>query len=66
MVHRCYCLVSIVFAVGFHLAANRATHEIAGADLSLRGITDAQALPGLVNQSQRMALTIPITAMMRC
>ncbi|EIM2851015.1 IS5 family transposase [Salmonella enterica] len=36
-----------------HLAADRATHEIICADLSLSGTTDAQALPGLINQTHR-------------
>lgn len=36
-----------------HLAADSATHEIICADLSLSGTTDAQALPGLVNQTHR-------------
>lgn len=35
------------------LAADSATHEIICADLSLSGTTDAQALPGLINQTQR-------------
>ena len=36
-----------------HLAADSATHEIICADLSLSGTTDAQALPGLINQTHR-------------
>ncbi len=36
-----------------HLAADSATHEILCADLSLSGTTDAQALPGLINQTHR-------------
>ena len=36
-----------------HLAADSATHEIICADLSLSGTTDAQALPGLMSQTQR-------------
>lgn len=36
-----------------HLAADRATHEIICADLSLNGTTDAQALPELINQTHR-------------
>lgn len=36
-----------------HLAADSATHEIICADLSLSGTTDAQALPGLLNQTHR-------------
>jgi len=36
-----------------HLAADGATHEIICADLSLSGTTDAQALPGLINQTHR-------------
>ncbi|KFX01446.1 hypothetical protein KU73_21910 [Pectobacterium wasabiae] len=36
-----------------HLAADSATHEIICTDLSLRGTTDAQALPGLINQTHR-------------
>lgn len=36
-----------------HLGADSATHEIICADLSLSGTTDAQALPGLINQTHR-------------
>lgn len=36
-----------------HLAADSATHEIICADLSLSGTTDAQILPGLINQTHR-------------
>lgn len=36
-----------------HLAVDSATHEIICADLSLSGTTDAQALPALINQTQR-------------
>nr|WP_238337574.1 transposase [Arsenophonus endosymbiont of Aphis craccivora] len=36
-----------------HLAADSVTHEIICADLSLSGTTDAQALPGLINQTHR-------------
>ncbi|MEY4475632.1 MAG: hypothetical protein RL248_1399 [Pseudomonadota bacterium] len=36
-----------------HLAADSATHEIICADLSFSGTTDAQALLGLINQTQR-------------
>lgn len=36
-----------------HLAADGVTHEIICADLSLSGTTDAQALPGLINQTHR-------------
>lgn len=36
-----------------HLAADGVTHEIICADLSLSGTTDAQALPGLMNQTHR-------------
>lgn len=36
-----------------HLAANSATFEIICADLSLSGTTDAQALPGLIQQTYR-------------
>jgi len=36
-----------------HLATDSATHEIICADLSLSGTTDAQALPELINQTQR-------------
>lgn len=36
-----------------HLAADSATHEIICANLSLSGTTDAQALPGLINQTHR-------------
>ncbi|WP_025246496.1 IS5 family transposase [Candidatus Sodalis pierantonius] len=36
-----------------HLAVDSATHEIICADLSLSGTTDAQALPGLINQTHR-------------
>ncbi|ECI0838820.1 IS5 family transposase [Salmonella enterica subsp. diarizonae] len=36
-----------------HLAADSITHEIICADLSLSGTTDAQALPGLINQTHR-------------
>ncbi|MGL9735933.1 MAG: transposase [Symbiopectobacterium sp.] len=36
-----------------HLVADSATHEIICADLSLSGTTDAQALPGLINQTHR-------------
>lgn len=36
-----------------HLAADSATHEIICSDLSLSGTTDAQALPGLINQTHR-------------
>ncbi|EAA8667818.1 IS5 family transposase [Salmonella enterica] len=36
-----------------YLAADSATHEIICADLSLSGTTDAQALPGLINQTHR-------------
>lgn len=36
-----------------HLAVDSATHEIICADLSLSGTTDAQALPGLMNQTHR-------------
>jgi hypothetical protein len=36
-----------------HLTADSATHEIICADLSLSGTTDAQALPGLINQTHR-------------
>lgn len=36
-----------------HLAADSETHEIICADLSLCGTTDAQALPGLINQTHR-------------
>ncbi|QLK87727.1 IS5 family transposase [Arsenophonus endosymbiont of Aphis craccivora] len=36
-----------------HLAADSVNHEIICADLSLSGTTDAQALPGLINQTHR-------------
>ncbi|HAD38796.1 MAG TPA: IS5 family transposase [Plesiomonas shigelloides] len=36
-----------------HLAVDSATHEVIGADLSLSGTTDAQALPGLIKQTHR-------------
>lgn len=36
-----------------HLAADSTTHEIICADLSLSSTTDAQALPGLINQTHR-------------
>ncbi|BAE74304.1 hypothetical protein SGGMMB4_02293 [Sodalis glossinidius str. 'morsitans'] len=36
-----------------HMAADSATHEIICADLSPSGKTDAQALPALINQTQR-------------
>lgn len=36
-----------------HLAVDAATHEIVCADLSLSNITDAQTLPGLMNQTHR-------------
>lgn len=36
-----------------HLAADSAMHEIICADLSLSGTVDAQALPGLINQTHR-------------
>ncbi|AHF74181.1 transposase ISSoEn1, IS5 ssgr IS903 family [Candidatus Sodalis pierantonius str. SOPE] len=36
-----------------HLAVDSATHEIICADLSLSGTIDAQALPGLINQTHR-------------
>ncbi|QZN94104.1 IS5 family transposase [Symbiopectobacterium purcellii] len=36
-----------------HLATDSVTHEIICADLSLSGTTDAQALPGLINQTHR-------------
>ncbi|CRL44600.1 Transposase DDE domain protein [Sodalis glossinidius str. 'morsitans'] len=36
-----------------HMAADSVTHEIICADLSLSGTTDAQALPALINQTQR-------------
>ncbi len=36
-----------------HLAVDAGTHEIVCTDLSLSGVTDAQALPGLMSQTQR-------------
>lgn len=36
-----------------HLAVDSTTHEIICADLSLSGTTDAQALPGLIDQTHR-------------
>ncbi|MFC3395017.1 IS5 family transposase [Brenneria rubrifaciens] len=36
-----------------HLAVDAGTHEIVCADLSLSGVTDAQALPGLISQTHR-------------
>ncbi|RBP57859.1 DDE family transposase [Brenneria salicis ATCC 15712 = DSM 30166] len=49
-----------------HLAVDAGTHEIVCADLSLSGVTDAQALPGLMSQTHRKirkrwqtVLTIP-------
>ncbi|EAW1721563.1 IS5 family transposase [Salmonella enterica subsp. indica] len=42
-----------------HLAADSATHEIICADLSLSSTTDAQALPGLINQTHRKIRVAP-------
>lgn len=36
-----------------HLAVDASTHEVVCADLSLSHTTDAQALPGLINQTHR-------------